>query len=117
MRLITSFVPVPTTTAVLEEDDAQRPERFSLEQNYPNPFNSGTAIRFVLPTGGEVDLAVFNLAGQYVANLVDDTYPAGTYTIRWDGRDDEGREVATGLYLYRLQIGARVQTRKLIVLR
>ena len=105
------------STAVVEERVPSLPESFTLAQNYPNPFNSGTVLRFTLPTPTEVELVLYNLAGQHVAVLVQGPRPAGTYTVRWDGRDEEGRELASGLYLYRLQAGPQVQTRKLILLR
>jgi flagellar hook assembly protein FlgD len=90
-----------------------------LSQNYPNPFNSETVIRFALPEAGEVELAIFNLAGQQVAMLVNEVCPAGTYTVRWDGRDDDGRELASGVYLYRLRRGdgRQMETRKLVLVR
>jgi hypothetical protein len=75
-------------------------------------------IRFALPKAGEVELALFNLAGQRVATLVEGVRLAGTYTVRWDGMDDDGRALASGVYLYRLQAGEQqVETRKLLLLR
>ena len=114
---------LPTTrsssnTAVLEEHTATLPQSFTLEQNYPNPFNSTTVIRFALPTSSEVDLALYNLAGQKVATLVDGPCQAGTYTVHWDSRDTQGRALASGVYLYRLRTGGQqVETRKLVLLR
>jgi len=75
-------------------------------------------IRFALPIREEVDLAVFNLAGQRVAALVDGQREAGTYAVRWDGRDESGRALASGVYLYRLRVGRQqVETRKLVLVR
>ena len=82
-----------------------------------NPFNSATLIRYSLPTRAVIDLSIFNLAGQKVATLMDGIRQAGAHTIRWDGRDDSGRELASGVYLYRLQSSGRVETRKLVLLR
>ena len=107
----------PPSTVVLEERTASLPESFALSQNYPNPFNSGTAIRFALPTGGPIDLSLYNLAGQKVTTLIKGRRQAGTYTAHWDGRDDRGRPLASGLYLYRLQTSTRTETRKLLLLR
>jgi len=110
--------PSPGSTAVVEEHVAGLPLTSTLEQNYPNPFNSGTVIRFALPIREEVDLAVFNLAGQRVAALVDGQREAGTYAVRWDGRDESGRALASGVYLYRLRVGRQqVETRKLVLVR
>ena len=95
----------PANTSVLEELTTVIPQIFTLDQNYPNPFNSGTVIRFALPVGGHVELSIYNLAGQQVATLAQGAREAGTYTVRWDGQDDTGRELASGVYLYRLQTG------------
>ena len=102
-------------TAV-EEVAGAGPQAFALHQNYPNPFNSGTVIRFAVPTSGEVELAVYNLAGQKVVNLVQGLREAGQHVLRWDGRDGAGRELASGVYFYRLRAGDRVETRKLLLL-
>ena len=117
IRLITAAKPSQPITAVLEEHTATLPQIFVLEQNYPNPFNSSTVIRFALPQAENVELAVYNLAGQKVATLVEGVREAGVYTVRWDGRDESGRELASGVYLYRLRAGqGQVETRKLLLL-
>ena len=106
-------------TVVTESYAASIPGAFTLVQNYPNPFNSATVIRFALPTAANADLAIFNLAGQRVAQLAEGAREAGTYTVRWDGHDDDGRALASGVYLYRLRMGdgQQVETRKLLLLR
>ena len=107
-------------TAIIVDYSTTLPDNFILGQNYPNPFNSATVIRFALPVGGDVDLAIYNLAGQQVAKLVEGVREAGTYTVRWDGRDDSGRELASGVYLYQLRTGdgqQQVETRKLLLVR
>ena len=71
--------------AVLEEHTATLPQIFALAQNYPNPFNSNTVIRFALPTRADVNLALYNLAGQKVATLIEGARKAGTYALHWDG--------------------------------
>ena len=114
ISLVTASRPA---TAVEEEITSNLPEAFALDQNYPNPFNSGTVIRFALPGSGEIALAVFNLAGQKVTTLVHGYRDAGSHTLNWDGRDDDGRSLASGLYLYRLSTEGHVQTRKLVLLR
>jgi len=117
LRLV-SAKPLPGSTAVLEEHAAGLPLTPALEQNYPNPFNSGTVIRFALPIREEVELAIFNLAGQRVAVLADGQREAGTYAVRWDGRDDSGGALASGVYLYRLRVGQQqVETKKLVLVR
>jgi hypothetical protein len=116
IRLVTAADAVPFT-AVVESLDETQPQDFSLEQNYPNPFNSGTVIRFVLPADGAVELAVYNLAGQKVAALVDGERPTGAYTVRWDGRDEAERSLASGLYIYRLKAGRQWVTRRFLLLK
>ena len=83
--------------------------------NYPNPFNSGTVIPFDLAFDGDVRLSVYNLAGQRVRRLVNAPLTAGHHRLRWSGHDDDGRTLASGVYFYRLQSGARRETRKLIL--
>jgi flagellar hook assembly protein FlgD len=105
------------TTAVEQQDATGLAERPVLEQNFANPFNSGTVIHFALPQSETINLSVYNLAGQKVASLVSGTQPAGPGDAHWDGRDDEGRALASGVYLYRLQVGSVVETRKLALVR
>ena len=107
----------PAITAVVEVRDESLPQSFALSQNYPNPFNPETTIRFDLPRSEEINLAVYNLTGQKVVTLVHGLREAGTYTLRWDGRNDEGRELGSGVYLYRLTAGDRAATRKVLLLR
>ncbi|NKB72882.1 MAG: T9SS type A sorting domain-containing protein [Candidatus Latescibacteria bacterium] len=107
----------PPPTAVLETFQQGTPEQSSLGQNYPNPFNSGTAIGFTLAETAPIELAVYNLAGQKVATLAAGLRMAGNYLLQWDGRADSGAELASGAYFYRLRMGDRVQTRKLLLLR
>jgi len=102
-------------TAVAEERGAPLPSAVSLAQNYPNPCNGSTTIRFSIAQQEEVGLTVYNLAGQEVKGLAQGHREAGTYALRWDGRDDDGRELASGVYLYRLQAGHQVETRKLVL--
>ena len=90
--------------------------RFDLGQNFPNPFNSETLIRFALPTPGVAELAIYSLIGQKVATLIDGLRPAGVYMVHWDGRDDQGQVLASGVYLYRLRTGKQVETRKLMLM-
>jgi len=104
-------------TVVVEERGAASPATFALQQNYPNPFNSHTVIALALPGPGGVELAAYNAAGQKVATLLDGHRAEGVYTIRWDGRDDGGRELASGMYAYRLRTGDRVEARKLLLVR
>lgn len=90
---------------------------FILEQNYPNPFNLETAISYRLLAPSEVELMVYDLLGQRVCRLVRARQPVGRYQVKWNGRDDAGREVASGVYLCRLRVSLFVQNRKMLLLR
>jgi hypothetical protein len=82
------------------------PTEYALGQNYPNPFNPSTTIRFDLPKEGVVTMEIFNVLGVRVRSLVSGvTFNAGTFMITWDGRDDRGQVVPSGIYLYRISTG------------
>jgi flagellar hook assembly protein FlgD len=93
------------------------PSEFFLSQNYPNPFNPSTTIRFSIPKQGKASLKIYNILGQEVETVVDDVLPAGSHSIRWEGTSNSNRQVATGVYFYRLESGGFVATRKLLLLR
>ncbi|OGC76870.1 MAG: hypothetical protein A2Z27_05995 [candidate division Zixibacteria bacterium RBG_16_50_21] len=90
---------------------------FELDANYPNPFNATTSIRYSVPQTGKVELAVFNILGQKVRTLVDEELSAGEHTVIWDGRNQSGQYVATGVYFYRLQVGTEVFVRRMTLLK
>jgi|GEM_PF-4968024 len=92
-------------------------ERYGLGQNYPNPFNPETQIVYSLPEAGRVRLTVYNALGQEVRTLVDEARGPGRHAIRWDGRDEAGREVSSGVYLYRMEVGGFSQVHKMILLK
>ncbi len=116
IRLVAAPPPL-SGTAVMEDRQSTLPQSFTLDQNFPNPFNSGTVIRFSLPQADKIELSVYNLAGQKIATLAQGLRPAGSYAINWDGRDKQGRALASGLYFYRLQSAAQIKTRKLLLVR
>ena len=93
------------------------PDSPQLAQNAPNPFNSQTVLSYFLPIAGPAHLAVFSLTGQRVAVLHQGPQQAGYHRLRWNGRDDAGRSVASGIYLYRLVTDEGILTRKLTLLR
>ena len=93
------------------------PERFSLSQNYPNPFNPQTQISYALPERCQVKLAIYNVRGQRVRVLVNELQAARHNTVLWDGKNEDGQEVASGIYYYRLDAGAFSQTRSMVLLK
>lgn len=118
IRAVVTKVLLPKNESVLkdgfeEAENVALPEAFALHQNFPNPFNPTTTIGYALPEEGFVSLRIYDLLGKEVRTLVDDFEFAGMKSVRWDGRDDMGREVSAGLYIYRLEAEGFAQARKL----
>jgi ligand-binding sensor domain-containing protein len=93
------------------------PAPFMLHGNYPNPFNPSTAIEFSLPAASRVKLTVYDTTGQIVRELASGMLPAGKHSLAWEGRDDAGRPVSSGLYFARLAVGDRVLVHKMLLLK
>jgi D-alanyl-D-alanine carboxypeptidase len=107
-----------TATAVVEtQTSAAAPGAFRLQRSYPNPFNSSTTVTVELAADSDIDLAIYNTLGQRLATLARGDRPAGSYAFRWDGRDDAGRNAATGVYLVRLRAGSAEHRGVLTLLR
>ncbi|HEX6944514.1 MAG TPA: FlgD immunoglobulin-like domain containing protein [Gemmatimonadaceae bacterium] len=99
-------------------DDARTPGDFALHANVPNPFNPVTTIDYDVPAGGaDVTIAVFDVSGRLVRTLVDDRRDAGRYSVRWNGDDDRGVGVATGVYFCRMNAGSFAHTMKMVLLK
>jgi hypothetical protein len=97
--------------------DVVRPIAFSLHQNVPNPFNPRTTLRFSVPEASAVRLAVYDVNGRMVRTLISGERAAGMHEVTWDGTDDVGRAVASGVYVYRLTTDADVAVRKMVLVR
>ncbi len=93
------------------------PLKFKLGQNFPNPFNPSTKISYDLPQKSDVEIAVYNIIGQKVRVLVNRSQPAGQYEVIWDGLDEQGQMVATGVYLYQIKAGNLTQTKKMVLMK
>jgi hypothetical protein len=91
--------------------------RLQLNQNFPNPFNPSTTISFVLPAGAPVSLTVYSADGQLVRELVKGDAPAGLKEISWDGRNAHGHLAGSGVYFYRLKMGDKVLTKKMVLIK
>jgi flagellar hook assembly protein FlgD len=89
----------------------------TLSQNHPNPFNPATTISFTLPEKARVHLAIYDVAGRLVATLVDGSLDEGLHTAKWEGRNNNGSQVSSGVYFYRLVAGKEVLTKKMVLLR
>ena len=93
------------------------PGKFALRQNFPNPFNPTTEIRYDLPEEGFVSLAIYNMMGQKVRTLRSETMQPGYHSMVWDGRNDVGSQVATGMYFYSIHTGSFQATKKMLFLK
>ncbi len=89
-----------------------RPSTFALHQNHPNPFNPSTTIRFDVPKEGRVSVRIYNLSGQLIRTLQDGVASVGTHKVVWDGKDNNGHEVTSGVYFYRLEAANTLSTTK-----
>ena len=107
------FVLSPTSVG----DGTNLPAVTTLGQNYPNPFNATTNINFSLSASGNAELAVYDLLGRQVTTLVSGNLSAGPHTFTWNGQDDSGKQVASGLYLYVLKTADGTQSKRMVLLK
>jgi hypothetical protein len=105
------------TTGVEDRTSHNYPYKFELEQNYPNPFNPSTTIDYSIPYNGRVYLTIYNLLGQEISTLINKNMIAGIHNITWDGTDNHGRLVPSGIYFYKLELKNQIKTRKLLLLK
>jgi hypothetical protein len=114
--------PTPPEQIIVDADDDQQtapphPENFALRQNYPNPFNAETVVSFRLMRSGDIKLEVYNILGRKVKTLARGRFEAGRHAVIWDGRDQSGKPVASGVYFYRLESSQGNLSRKMILLK
>jgi hypothetical protein len=107
----------PENPNSINSNDTKIPQKFELWQNYPNPFNPETTIKYSLPSRSKVVLKIYDIPGKEIRILVDDIESSGEKSTVWDGRNDQGREVASGIYIYRLQAGNKMRINKMILLK
>jgi len=110
---VVTSVPGPT-------DVPTQPDDFVLLQNYPNPFNPSTTITFTIPESAKLvstQLTIFNLLGQKIRTLLNRPFTSGTYQRQWDGRDDKGNALPTGIYIYQLKAGAVSKTERMLLIK
>ena len=93
------------------------PNKFILHQNYPNPFNPVTTLRYDLPDNSYVNVTVYDMLGREVKTLVNSAQDAGFKSIIWNATNNQGNPVSAGVYLYKIQAGEFVQTRKMVLLK
>lgn len=90
------------------------PVKFELAQNYPNPFNPATTIQYTVP-GGRVKIDVYNILGQKIKTLVDKDMPTGSHQVVWDGTNDFGNPISTGVYICKIKSDAGIKTLKMVL--
>ena len=101
----------------LSVDDKLIPKTFALHQNYPNPFNPNTNIRFDLPKNTKVQIIVYDILGRLIKNIINKNQNAGFKSVQWDGKNNFGRKVPSGVYLYSIEAGDFNQTRKMLLIK
>ncbi|MEE8576232.1 MAG: T9SS type A sorting domain-containing protein, partial [candidate division Zixibacteria bacterium] len=108
---------MPGLQTPVNEEPVLIPLTARLHQNYPNPFNPATTITYSLKEQSDVSLSVFNLLGRQVISLAEGSHPAGEYRVEWNGSDQNGTRVASGIYFYRLTTDRTILTRKMTLLK
>jgi len=116
-KSVTTLVGTITEDVVADIDEEQVPEGYRLDQNFPNPFNPETMIRFQIPELQKVNIDIYNLLGQKVKTLVKQSFAPGYHTIQWNGDNDKGLQVVSGIYIYRLRTKNFMKPHKCILLR
>ncbi|HJM48194.1 MAG TPA: T9SS type A sorting domain-containing protein, partial [Candidatus Marinimicrobia bacterium] len=108
---------VPSAERFILERKAVVPATFTLHQNFPNPFNPITTLRYDLPSDALVTLSIYDMLGREITQLVNTIQDAGFKSVQWDATDSNGRPVSAGVYLYQIQAGEFVQTKKMVLLK
>jgi len=106
-----------TANSDITGDETGAAYAYKLGQNYPNPFNPTTTIKFSMKAKGHVSIKIYNVAGQLVKNLVDGVYEKGPHSVAWDGTNNLGAKVASGVYFYKMETKDFSQTKKMVLLR
>jgi len=108
---------IKASSSALEDYAVTVPVNYSLNQNYPNPFNPNTTISFSIPKDDDVNLFIYDVSGRTVNTLVNDKMSSGAHTATWNGTDDTGKIVPSGVYFYKLQTGTFSDTRRMMFLK
>ncbi|MBE9509439.1 MAG: T9SS type A sorting domain-containing protein, partial [Bacteroidetes bacterium] len=118
----TAYYKFETSSSGISDNEQLKPTEYSLSQNYPNPFNPATTIAYSLASNSKVELTIYNLLGQKVRALVSGVQPMGVYKMNWDGKNDNGRNVVSGIYIYQIKMKGkdnklRMMTKKMLLLK
>ena len=111
------LIEAPLSRMTLKKETPVIPEIFTLHQNFPNPFNPITTLSYDLPKDSDVILTIFDMLGNEVARLVSSNQQAGYKSVQWDATDSMGSPVSAGVYLYQIEAGEFVQTKKMVLLK
>ena len=117
MKITDQDIALPIKPGGTDELEEAKPTHFELKGNYPNPFNPETVIKFTLPQDAPVSLKIYNILGQVVNTVVDEVLPAGNHAVVWDGKNEQGVDVASGVYFYRIKAGDFESIQKMTLLR
>ena len=98
-------------------DGSMIPMEFALHQNYPNPFNPVTTLRYDLPENGLVNITIYDMLGRQVKTLINQIQDVGYRSVIWDATNDYGKPVSAGIYLYQIQAGEYISTKKMVLLK
>ena len=112
-----TLVMLPTGDDVSLADVTVMPEKFTLHQNYPNPFNPVTTLRYDLPENGNVNITIYDMLGRQVKPLINQNQDAGYRSVVWNATNNYGEPVSAGIYLYQIQAGEYMQTKKMVLLK
>ena len=93
------------------------PIEFALQQNYPNPFNPVTKLRYTIPKKSHVEIIIYDMLGRQVKTLINQTQDAGYRSVTWDATNDYGKPVSGGIYLYQVNVGSNISTKKMVLLK
>ena len=106
-----------TSTSVNDQEQGQIPTKLELKQNYPNPFNPSTTIEYQIPGTGNVVIKIFNINGELIKTLKEEQQSSGNYSVKWNGKNNNGQQVASGIYICRIMFGATMLSRKMLLLK
>ena len=108
---------ISPSTGIDESNPHPAPATFELIGNYPNPFNASTSIKYTLPTSAQVEIAIYNIQGQLVRTLSKGEKSSGTHIAVWDGKDNIGKQLPSGIYFYKLSIGGESKIKRMVLMR
>ncbi len=114
---VSNIFTLNTRITVGVEEENKTPKSFYIYQNYPNPFNPETTIKFQIPKSTFVTLKIYNISGKEIKSLVNETKSVDFYSVKWDGTNNNGLRVNSGVYIYRIKAGSFTDVKKMVFLK